>query len=126
MRILDAEDNPVNQLITTRILRQRGHEATVVSTGVEAINAWEAEPFDLILIDNQMPEMGGVEAAKRICAPELVLNRPRTAIIALTASAMVGDRERFLAASMDGYLAKPFCAEELDAVISQALALTTL
>jgi CheY-like chemotaxis protein len=87
---------------SNRILHQRGHQATVVSTGVGAIKAWEAEPFDLILIDNQIPEMGGVEAAKRIRARELVLNRPRTAIIALTASAMAGDRERFLAAGMDG------------------------
>jgi signal transduction histidine kinase/ActR/RegA family two-component response regulator len=121
LRILLAEDNPVNQLIATRILNRRGHEVTVVSTGMQAIKTWEAERFDLILIDNQMPEMGGVEAVKRIRQGELALNRPRTAIVALTASAMAGDRGRFLFAGMDGYLAKPFRAEELDAVMSQAL-----
>jgi len=121
LRILLAEDNPVNQLIATTTLHQRGHEVTVVSTGVDAIEAWEAEAFDLIMIDNQMPEMGGVEAVKQIRGRELVLDRPRTAIIGLTASALAGDRDRFLSAGMDGYLAKPFRAEQLHAAISQAL-----
>jgi len=126
LRILLAEDHPVNQLIATRTLHQRGHQVTVVSTGVQAIETWEAEPFDLILIDNQMPEMGGVEAVGRIRRRELILNRPRTAIIALSASALAGDRDRFLAAGMDGYLAKPFRPEELDATISEALAAATV
>ena len=121
LRILLAEDNPVNQLIAMRTLHQRGHEVTVVSTGVDAIKTWESESFDLILIDNQMPEMGGVEAVERIRRREAALNRKRTAIIALTASAMAGDRERFLSAGMDAYLAKPFRVEELDAAINQAL-----
>lgn len=90
LRILLAEDNPVNQIIVTRTLHQRGHEVTAVSTGIEAIKNWEAESFDLILIDNQMPEMGGLEAVARIRKRESVLNRPRTPIIALTASAMTG------------------------------------
>ena len=122
LRILLAEDNPINQLIATRTLNRRGHEVTVVSTGLDALKTWEAaEPFDLILIDNQMPEMGGLEAVERIRQRELALNRSRTAIVALTASAMAGDRERFLSAGMDGYLAKPFRAEDLDAVINDAL-----
>jgi CheY-like chemotaxis protein len=121
LRILLAEDNPVNQIIVTRTLHQRGHEVTAVSTGIEAIKNWEAESFDLILIDNQMPEMGGLEAVARIRKRESVLSRPRTPIIALTASAMTGDRERFLAAGMDGYLAKPFRAQELEAAIHGAL-----
>jgi signal transduction histidine kinase/CheY-like chemotaxis protein len=126
LRILLAEDNPVNQLIAAKILHRRGHEVRVVSTGLDAVKTWEAEPFDLILIDNQMPEMGGLEAVERIRGRELALNRPRTAIIALTASAMAGDRQRFLSAGMDGYLAKPFRAEELDAAIGKALAAATI
>ena len=88
---------------------------------MDAVKTWESESFDLILIDNQMPEMGGVEAVERIRRREAALNRKRTAIIALTASAMAGDRERLLSAGMDAYLAKPFRVEELDAAINQAL-----
>jgi len=125
LRVLLAEDNPINRTIATKMLSERGHRVKAVSTGVEAIQSWEAEPFDLILTDNQMPEMGGVEAVRRIREREADLSRARTAIIALSASAMAGDRERFLTAGMDGYLAKPFRAEELDAAIDQAMALAS-
>ena len=113
LRIMVAEDNPVSQYIASRLLGKRGHDTTVVSSGVEAIDTWRAREFDLILMDNQMPEMGGIEATRRIRDLEAAAGRKRTLIVALTASAMQGDRESFLAAGMDAYLAKPFRAEEL-------------
>jgi signal transduction histidine kinase/CheY-like chemotaxis protein len=113
MRILLAEDNPVNQLVAMKLLAKHGHQIKVVSTGLEAVQAWDQEEFDLILMDEQMPGMDGVEAVRQIRAREAANGAGRTVIVALTASAMKGDRERFLAAGMDGYLAKPFSAEEL-------------
>jgi CheY-like chemotaxis protein len=112
-RILLAEDNPANQLLAAKLLSRRGHKVNVVSTGLAAIQAWEAGEFDLILMDDQMPMMDGVEAVRQIRAREASSHRKRTAIVSLSASAMVGDLERFLASGMDGYLAKPFSAEEL-------------
>jgi signal transduction histidine kinase/CheY-like chemotaxis protein len=117
MRIMLAEDNPVNQLFAKRLLARHGHQVRVASTGMEAVQAWEEEEFDLILMDEQMPGMDGVEAVRQIRAREANDGGRRTAIVALTASAMKGDRERFLAAGMDNYLAKPFSAEELYAAI---------
>jgi CheY-like chemotaxis protein len=117
MRILLAEDNPVNQLLATKLLARHGHHVEVVSTGLEAIQAWEHQDFALILMDEQMPMMDGVEAVRQIRSREATSGRKRTSILALTASAMKGDRDRFLAAGMDGYLAKPFSADELYAAI---------
>jgi signal transduction histidine kinase/ActR/RegA family two-component response regulator len=117
VRILLAEDNPANQLLAAKLLSRRGHKVNVVSTGLEALEAWEAGEFDLILMDDQMPLMDGVEAVRQIRAREASTHRKRTAIVSLSASAMVGDLERFLASGMDGYLAKPFSAEELYATV---------
>jgi signal transduction histidine kinase/CheY-like chemotaxis protein len=117
MRIMLAEDNAVNQQIAMAILGKRGHRIKVVSTGVEALEAWEAEEFDVILMDNHMPEMDGLEAVRRLREREAANHRARTPVIALSASAMTGDRERFLAAGMDAYLAKPFLATELCALL---------
>ncbi len=117
MRILLAEDNPVNQLFARKLLTRRGHQVRVVANGAEAVQAWEEAEFDLILMDEQMPEMGGVEAVRRIRAREAGAGGRRIPIVALTASAMKGDRERFLAAGMDAYLPKPFTAEDLYMVI---------
>jgi signal transduction histidine kinase/AmiR/NasT family two-component response regulator len=117
MRIMLAEDNPVNQLVAVKLLGKHGHQVKVVSTGLEAVQTWDQEEFDLILMDEQMPGMDGVEAVRQIRAREAASGARRTAIVALTASAMKGDRERFLAAGMDGYLAKPFTAEELYATL---------
>ena len=117
MTILVAEDNPVNQLIATKLLEQAGHRVVVVSNGRSAVAAAEAGGFDIILMDNQMPEMGGVDACKAIRATEERKGRLRLPIVALTASAMAGDRETFLAAGMDGYLTKPFTLRELNDVL---------
>ena len=118
LSILLAEDNPVNQKLASRFLGARGHKVSVVANGIEAIKLACAEQFDVILMDNQMPGMGGVEATGRIRQYEESQGRDRTPIVALTASAMHGDRERFLEAGMDSYLAKPFRAEELYAAIA--------
>jgi signal transduction histidine kinase/CheY-like chemotaxis protein len=122
LRLLLAEDNAVSQRVAVALLGKRGHHVTVVANGVAAIAAWEREEFDALLIDNQMPEMGGLEAVREIREREAKLNRRRTPAVMLTASAMRGDRERFLDGGVDGYLAKPFRAEELYAAIAEATA----
>ena len=122
MRILLADDHPISQLLAGKMLGIQGHQVTTVSTGVAAIEAWQSGEFDVILMDNHMPEMGGVEAVRGIREREVAAGRERTAVIALTASAMVGDRERFLAAGADDYLSKPFRAEELHATIQRVVA----
>ena len=119
LSILLAEDNPVNQKLASRFLSSKGHKVSVVASGQDAINRAFSEEFDVILMDNQMPGMGGVEATGRIRDNEKASQRKRTPIVALTASAMRGDKERFLNAGMDSYLAKPFRAEELYALVAE-------
>jgi CheY-like chemotaxis protein len=122
LRLLLAEDNAVSQRVAVALLGKRGHHVTVVANGVAAIAAWEREEFDALLMDNQMPEMGGLEAVGAIRAREAQLNRRRTPAVMLTASAMRGDRERFLDGGVDGYLAKPFRAEELYGALAEVTA----
>ncbi len=105
LRVLVVEDNQVNQLLTTVLLAKAGHRVDVAANGLEAIEAVAARPYDLALMDIQMPEMDGVEATRRIRAmPGDVAALP---IIAMTANAMKGDRERLLAAGMNDYVSKP-------------------
>jgi signal transduction histidine kinase/CheY-like chemotaxis protein len=111
-RILVTEDNLVNQRVALRILQKEGHTVTVAGNGLEALRALEQQTFDVILMDVQMPEMGGFEATAAIREKER-LGRPRTPIIAMTAHAMSGDRELCLAAGMDDYLSKPIRARVL-------------
>jgi two-component system, sensor histidine kinase and response regulator len=112
LRILLAEDNFVNQRLACRLLEKRGHSVTVVANGKEALVRLEQEPFDLALMDVQMPEMDGVEATAAIRAreQETGLHLP---IIAITAHAMKGDREKYLASGMDAYLPKPIRQQDL-------------
>ena len=112
LRVLLAEDNQVNQRLAVRLLEKRGHRVTVAGNGREALAAHSAQPFDLVLMDVQMPEMDGFEATAAIRARERD-GAPRVPIIAMTAHAMKGDRERCLLAGMDDYLAKPIQAAEL-------------
>jgi CheY-like chemotaxis protein/HPt (histidine-containing phosphotransfer) domain-containing protein len=112
LRVLLAEDNPVNSIVATRTLEKRGHRVTLVSNGAAAVEAFKDERFDVILMDVQMPEMDGLEATKRIREVERGALR-RIPIIALTAHALKGDRERCLAAGMDDYMTKPFRAADL-------------
>ena len=111
LRVLIAEDNMVNQVVAERILSSFGCSLVTVSNGREAVAALERERFDLVLMDIQMPEMDGMEATRRIRAfPD---ERAHLPIVAMTAHAMKGDRERFLAAGMDHYISKPFHKDEL-------------
>ena len=106
LRILVAEDNPVNQELALQLLERRGHSVIVAENGKQAIAALEKHKFDLVLMDVQMPEMGGIEATQIIREKENS-SGAHVRIVAMTAHAMRGDRERCLEAGMDGYLAKP-------------------
>ncbi len=111
LRILLAEDNAVNQKLALRLLSQMGYRADVAANGLEAIQAIERQPYDMVFMDVQMPEMDGLEASRQICARWQPASRPR--IVAMTANAMQGDREMCLQAGMDDYLAKPIRVDEL-------------
>jgi len=111
LRILLAEDNVVNQKLALRLLQQMGYRADVASNGVEAIECVERQPYDVVLMDVQMPEMDGLEASRRITAKWRPGERPR--IVAMTANAMQGDREECLAAGMDDYVTKPIRVDAL-------------
>ena len=113
-----AEDNPVNQLLATRLLEKRGHRVTVAANGREALAAIEKESYDLVLMDVQMPELDGLEATLAIREREKVQGN-RLPVIALTAHAMKGDRERCFEAGMDGYLSKPIRTQELDELLDK-------
>lgn len=114
--ILVAEDNAVNQAVVRQMLRRLGHEVVVAATGREAIDRLLAARFDLVLMDCHMPEIDGYEAARRIRESESEKVR-KTPIVALTADAVEGNRERCLAVGMDAFLSKPVKAHELEAVI---------
>jgi two-component system sensor histidine kinase/response regulator len=122
LKILIAEDNPVNQLLLTRLLLKRGHEVKVAENGRVALEMLDAEapPFDLIFMDVQMPEMDGMEATRLLREKERDSGTHLT-LIGVTAHALQGDRERCLAAGMDGYLSKPICVVDLDAVLERQL-----
>ncbi|TWU02670.1 response regulator [Stieleria varia] len=124
-RILLAEDNVVNQRVAIGMLERLGHEVVVAADGEAAVDAVSREPFDLVLMDVQMPKMDGLEATRRIRESESS-GEKRIPIIAMTANAMQGDRERCLAAGMDQYISKPFTMEALRAVIQTTRAVVLL
>jgi len=118
-RVLLAEDNPANQLIEQTVLERIGLQVDVVANGHEVIEAVRSIPYDLVLMDINMPEMDGIEATAAIRKfPDALSSIP---IIAMTALAMPGDRERFLSQGMDGYVSKPIIREELYACIASFL-----
>jgi PAS domain S-box-containing protein len=121
LRVLLAEDNAVNQRLAVRLLEKRGHRVAVAGNGREALDALEREKFDLVFMDVQMPEMDGLEATATIREKEKSsgLHQP---IIALTAHAMKGDREKCLAAGMDGYLTKPIRPQDLEGILDEYVA----
>jgi two-component system CheB/CheR fusion protein len=105
--VLLAEDNRVNQMVVVEMLKRAGHESNLAANGREAIERLAKGDIDVVLMDVQMPELSGIEAVRMIRSGEIPGVRPGIPIIALTAYAMEGDRERLLDAGMDGYLAKP-------------------
>jgi CheY-like chemotaxis protein len=116
LRVLLAEDNVVNQRVGQRLIEKLGHSVVVVGDGRKAVRAVEEREFDVVFMDVQMPELDGIAAAAEIREKERT-SRKHQIIIAMTAHAMKGDRERCLAAGMDGYLSKPIRVDELAAVL---------
>jgi CheY-like chemotaxis protein len=121
LSVLLVEDNAVNQRLATRMLEKRGHRVTLAGNGLEALEAIAKRSFDLVLMDIQMPEMDGFQATAAIRDKENGTNA-RLPVVALTAHAMKGDREKCLAAGMDGYLTKPIRPRELDDILENFLA----
>ncbi|QDL55281.1 PAS domain S-box protein [Rhodoferax aquaticus] len=117
LRILLVEDHPINQKLATTILTKRGHSVVLAKNGQEAVDLFTSQAWDLVLMDMQMPVMGGLEATRRIRGMEAAGHR--VTIIAMTANAMEADRQACLAAGMDEHMAKPFKAETLMALIAR-------
>jgi two-component system sensor histidine kinase/response regulator len=120
-RLLLAEDNITNQKVAIKVLEKMGHRVDAVANGVEAIKALRTLPYDLVFMDVQMPEMDGMEATMRIRDPQTGVRNPRIPIVAMTAHAMKGDRERCLEAGMDDYVSKPISPQEVANAISRWL-----
>ncbi len=120
--MLAAEDNATNQLVLKTLLAPAGIAPTVVDNGREAVEAWERQPWDIILMDIQMPEMNGIEATLTIRRREVETGRPRTPIVAVTANAMTHQVSEYEAAGMNGVVAKPIDMADLFEKMEQALA----
>jgi signal transduction histidine kinase/CheY-like chemotaxis protein len=118
VRILVAEDNPVNQMITLKMLKKLGYYADVVADGKEALDALNSRPYDLVLMDCQMPIMDGYEATIAIRTSKSLPN-PHIVIVAMTANAMAGDREQCLKVGMDDYIKKPISPKALSSVLTK-------
>jgi len=117
LTLLLAEDNPVNQKVALGMLRRLGYTADVAANGFEVLQALEKKPYDVILMDIQMPQMDGLDATRRIRGRENSANQP--CIIAMTAYALDGDREEFLNAGMNYYISKPIRIEELKTTLER-------
>jgi PAS domain S-box-containing protein len=124
LRILVAEDNPVNQKVAQAMLRKIGLQSDVVANGLEAVNALQTTPYDLVLMDCQMPEMDGYEATSIIRQPGSKALNPCIPIIAMTALAMQGDREKCIQAGMNDFIAKPVLRRDLTKLLDRWLATT--
>ena len=118
LSILVAEDNKVNQRLISRLLEVRGHRVTLCDNGTHVLEAWRNQSFDLLLLDVQMPEMDGLEATRRLRAEECSTGS-HVPVVAMTACAMVGDREQCLQAGFDAYLTKPIDVHQLEQVLAE-------
>jgi len=125
LHVLLAEDNRVNQRLAARLLEKRGHVVVLAENGARALEVLEQQSFDIILMDVQMPVMDGMQATAAIREKERTRGAAHIPIIAMTAHAMEGDRERFLGSGMDGYVSKPVHSGELFQVIESLLGLST-
>jgi signal transduction histidine kinase/HPt (histidine-containing phosphotransfer) domain-containing protein len=117
LRVLLADDNPINQRVGLSVLQKLGYRADVANNGIEVLQALEQRPYDIILLDVQMPEMDGLEATRKIC--ERWSRDKRPCIIAMTGNALMGDREKCLAAGMDDYISKPVRIGELQSTLER-------
>jgi PAS domain S-box-containing protein len=122
LRILLAEDNAMNQKVALRLLERLGYSADVASNGLEALAALERKPYDVVLMDVQMPELDGLDATRRICERWPLESRPH--IVAMTANALPEDREACFAAGMNDYVAKPIRVDELERALKHARPVT--
>lgn len=120
-RVLLVEDIPINQTLQSILLSRMGYEVSMANNGVEGLDAFQSSQFDFILMDIQMPEMGGIEATQQIREIETRQSLRRTPIIAVTANVLKGDRERYLEAGMDGYVSKPLSMDSLKAEIDRVM-----
>jgi CheY-like chemotaxis protein len=121
-KILLAEDNPINALLTRELLKRRGHRVSEVQSGEAAVVAVTREHFDLVLTDIHMPGLDGIEAAARIRSEEKLMSRQRVPIVALTADADESIRQACHGAGMDGFLTKPIDPAELDSMFAKIFA----
>jgi signal transduction histidine kinase/HPt (histidine-containing phosphotransfer) domain-containing protein/BarA-like signal transduction histidine kinase len=117
LRLLLADDNPINQKVGLSVLNKLGYHADVATNGVEVLKALEQKAYDILFLDVQMPEMDGLEAARQICQKWSADKRPR--IIAMTGNALIGDREKCLKAGMDDYISKPVRVAELQSALER-------
>ena len=120
-RVLVVEDNPVNQLVCQAMLARFGLIVEIANNGIEGLQALERNRFDLVLMDCQMPEMDGYEATRKIRADEQKRGLGHLPVIALTAHALSGDREKCLEAGMDDFLGKPFQVSDLEMMLERWL-----
>lgn len=121
-RVLLVDDNAINQLVAREMLISLGAEVACTADGEEALAALEAEPYDLVIMDVQMPVLNGLDATRQWRQREAERGSARLPIVALTANAMASDRERCLASGMDDYLAKPVRREQLAAMLKRWVA----
>jgi CheY-like chemotaxis protein len=118
-KVLVAEDNPINQKLMKSVLNRLGMEVTVVANGHEALKAREENHYNIIFMDIQMPLMGGVEATQKILAFEEISKQRHIPIVALTANALEGDKEKYMASGMDDYLPKPMNVDDLEKILKR-------
>lgn len=121
LHILVAEDNPINQMMATRILKQLGHTGVVVGDGAQALRCSADIQFDVVLMDVMMPHLDGLAALAAIREREQRTGMRHLAVVMATSHDLPGDRERLLQAGADGYVSKPFSAEALQAEIDRVL-----
>jgi len=122
LRVLVVDDNPTNRTVLTTLLENLGVASEAVRNGHEAVEAWDVGTWDVILMDIHMPEMDGLDASRLIRAREVETGRPRTPIVAVTASVLAHETEGYYAAGMDNVIAKPIEVQRLIEVIDQSLA----